>query len=93
MPELIVGALVGIWLAAHNGVDGVGVLVVSALASLGLYFLSCQVFPYRRCWKCHGDDRAGDGRGNYRRKRACWWCKGEKDNRRIGARISGRARA
>jgi hypothetical protein len=90
MPELVVGLLVGVWLGMDSGFDPNGAAIVGGVAALATYFASCVVWPYRRCWRCGGDDRHFDGHGNYRHKRTCFWCKGAKDNRRIGARLMGR---
>lgn len=92
MPELIAGLLVGFYVATRYELDPQGSLVVGAVAAVLVYLASCWVWPFRKCWRCGGDDRAGDGRGNYRRKRACFICKGERDHPRIGARLLGRAR-
>lgn len=92
MPELIAGLLVGFYVATRYELDPQGSLVVGAVAAVLVYLASCWVWPYRTCRICGGNDKAGDGRGNYRRKRACWWCKGARDNPRIGAMLTGRAR-
>lgn len=90
MPELVVGLLVGVWMAGKVGFDASGSAIVGGVAALAAYFLSCLGWPYRRCWWCGGDRRQGDGRGNYRIKWACWWCRDAKHNRRLGARLMGR---
>lgn len=91
MPELLLGLLVGTVLAARAGLGGSGALLVAGTVAALLYLASCFVWPYRACWRCSSDDRAGDGRGNYRRRR-CWWCKSVRDNPRVGAQLIGRAR-
>lgn len=89
MLEMLIGAVVAVALSMWANTPDTLLPGIPA-ASLVLYMLSCWVFPYRRCWRCGGDDRHDDGRGNYRHKRPCWWCGGAKDNRRIGARLIGR---
>lgn len=91
MPELSIGLLVGLALALRGGLDPAGSLVVGAIAAVVLYMASCWVWPYRTCRWCAGRDTVGDGRGNFRlRWTTCWWCHGQKPNRRFGARLMGR---
>ena len=91
MPEILLGLLVGVLLGARYGLDPQGVLVTGGVVALLLYMGSCYVFPYRRCWLCGGETRRHDERGNYRyRWFACFWCRSERDNKRLGARVMGR---
>lgn len=87
MTELIVGGLIGAWIAGELQLDGHAALVVASIAALLLYLLSCAVWPYRSCPWCRGIGRVGDGRGNYR-LRACFLCGGQ-PWRRLGARFFG----
>jgi hypothetical protein len=64
-------------------------LAVVGLVLLALYFGSCAIWPYRRCPRCAGRTTKGDGRGNFRNRRACWVCGGA-PYRRLGARLLGR---
>lgn len=91
VPELAIGLVVGFLLAVQRGLDPAGAFVVGGVVAVVAYLASCVVFPYRRCPLCGGRQNVGDNRGNYRRRwAACVWCKGERDNRRVGARLLGR---
>ncbi len=61
-------------------------------AGLLVFYLGwCALYPYSSCWRCKGRTRVGDGRGNYRNRRACRVCGGA-PYRRLGARLIGRGR-
>ena len=91
MLELVIGLIVGVVGALNWGLDPSGALVVGGTVAVLLYAASCLVWPYRKCWVCGGENKSGDGRGNYHyRWTRCWWCWGAKDNRRIGARLMRR---
>lgn len=64
-------------------------LLLLGLIVLGVYLLSCLFFPYTACPWCRGRTKRGDGRGNYRMRRACRVCGGA-PYRRLGARLIGR---
>lgn len=64
-------------------------LTVVGLMFLGAYLGWCFLYPYTTCWWCRGRTRRGDGRGNYRMRRACRVCAGA-PYRRLGARLIGR---
>ncbi len=88
MTELILGALLGIVLAARWGYGGTEASAIAAVGAGLAYLASCWRWPYRSCPWCSGKSKAGDGRGNFRLK-ACWFCGGGRW-RRLGARLIGR---
>jgi hypothetical protein len=89
--ELMIGLAVGIWAAIGWGFDPQGALIVGGVFAVLVYAGSCFVWPFRRCGICGGQDKVHDSRGNYRHRwSACWWCRGAKDPRRIGAWLMGR---
>jgi hypothetical protein len=91
MPELLIGLFAGIWVGMDAGFDASGSAVVGGVASLLAYMGSCLVWPYRACFVCGGRQNVGDGRGNFRHRwSTCLWCRGAKENRRLGARLLGR---
>jgi len=61
---------------------GAGALVV--------YVAWCWLDPMTTCWACHG---SGISRSvisrllGYDAHHRCWWCKGEKEYPRLGARV------
>lgn len=65
--------------------SGTGSLVLLGALLVG-YLLWCAVYPFKQCPRCAGKTRAGDGRGNYRVRRECWRCHGERYPR-IGTRL------
>ncbi|MGE3795963.1 MAG: hypothetical protein AB7I38_18835 [Dehalococcoidia bacterium] len=92
--ELIVAVGIAAFAGARNGWAWDGPEPWAAIAILwpGLYLLSCALLPYGRCpspWCPKRRPTHGDGRGHYRRRRACRVC-GSKDYQRLGARLIGR---
>ena len=85
MVEFVAGFLVGAFLATGWGVAPVP---VGLLGGLGVYLLSCAVYPFRPCPWCRDNRKRSDDRGNYRIK-GCWLCGGERYVR-LGARFLGR---
>lgn len=88
MAELILGALLGVCVGARFGLGFTAVLVVAGFAAIGLYLVSCAIWPHRKCWRCRGAKWRGDGRGNLRPRR-CRVCGGRGNVRRAGARLIG----
>jgi hypothetical protein len=91
MPELVAGLIIGVILGTRGGLDPVGAFIVGGIVAVAAYMVSCWLFPYRTCRWCSGRDVVGDGRGNFRlRWTTCWWCRGQRPNRRLGARVMNR---
>lgn len=64
----------------------------SLLAAALVYAVSCAVWPFARCWVCHGQAHHSP-RGNHRISRPCRWCKASGRRLRIGRRVWNRLRA
>lgn len=91
MPELVVGLFVGVWLGMDAGFDPNGAAIVGGVAAVLAYLASCAIYPWRDCFLCHGRQHSDDGRGNFRpRWGTCLWCRSQRPNRRLGARLIGR---
>ena len=50
------------------------------------YLLWCAAYPWKACPRCTGKSTAGDRKGNYRVRRSCWRCRGERYPR-VGTRL------
>lgn len=87
-PELLAGALLGLFAAGQFRVDGGGAVLIAAGGVLLTYLIGCAFFPLRLCWWCEGKAMLSDKRGNLR-ERPCWRCKRQRVLRRPGARIIG----
>jgi len=87
-PELLTGALLGLFAAAEFGVEGDGAVLIAAGGVLLAYLIGCAFFPLRLCWWCGGKGMLSDGRRNFR-ERPCWRCKRQRILRRPGARLIG----
>ena len=88
MIGLILGGVLGGFLAAKVGVDGGGALfVVGVCAFLG-YLGWCAAFPIIKCWWCKGREFITDGHGGMR-QRPCFRCGRRRLIRRPGARLIG----
>lgn len=76
-------------------VDTVGWLLVLAGVGAAGYLAWCAWFPYARCWWrwCPRNTPAWrDGRGHYRRRHSVCPICGNRDYRRLGARLIGAGR-
>lgn len=58
--------------------DDTGSLLLLAVVLAGGYLIWCAVYPFKQCPRCEGATKAGDGRGNYRVRRECWRCDGDR---------------
>jgi hypothetical protein len=87
-PELLAGALLGLFVAGRFGVDGNGALAIAAVGAFLAYLAGCAFFPMRVCWRCRGKGMMTDGRGNMR-ERPCFRCKRRRVLRRPGAVLIG----
>ena len=88
MIGLVLGGVLGLFLAAQFGVDGGGAWVITAFfAGLG-YLAWCAAFPIVKCWWCKGREFMTDGHGGMR-QRPCPRCRRRRLIRRPGARLIG----
>lgn len=73
--SVALGAVAGLMLAAYVGLPGGwGALAGGVLA----YLVVCGRFPWRPCPKCGGGSTNRDTEQNYRVKRTCWVCRGQR---------------
>lgn len=87
-PELVVGALMGIFAAGRFGVDGGAAVLIALGGAFVAYLIGCALFPLRRCWLCKGRAFITDGRGGMR-ERPCLRCGRRRIIRKPGARLIG----
>ena len=63
-----------------------GTLLLLAVVLVAGYLLWCAAYPWKACPRCAGKSTAGDRKGNYRVRRSCWRCRGERYPR-VGTRL------
>jgi hypothetical protein len=86
----VLGGVLGVLAGPLLGVAADGLWVTGLIGAVGVYLLSCLLFPFTLCWRCKGRRRRDDGQGNWR-DRDCAVCGGD-PYPRFGARLMGRHR-
>ena len=80
---IALGAVAGLMLAVYAGLPGGwGALGGGVLA----YLVACVRFPWKLCPRCAGGSTDRDADANYRVRRECWRCHGDRYPR-VGTRV------